>query len=153
MTGGFTVWGVFVFTLYILLRLATSFLIYIATTIPPPAYLYVTPVDPKVVANSYVVLSCNCGCSIQPQWFKNNQSIRFVEPGSPYNLLANGSLRISVSRQTAGNYSCEVRTFSWHMRSKQVNLEVWCKYTFTGLLIFFAFIAQSDLVQGSPIAF
>ena len=108
--------------------------LYTGATEAPPAYLYVTPVDPKDVEKSSVVLSCNCGCSIPPHWLKNNQSIQYGYE-SPYNLLANGSLRINVSRQTAGNYSCEVRTFSWRIRSKQVNLEVWCKYTFTALLI------------------
>ncbi len=110
--------------------ITTSSIINTAPTKPPPAYLHVTPVDPKVIEKSRVVLSCNCGCSIPPQWFKNNQSIRYVEHGSPYNLLANGSLHINVSKNSGGNYSCEIRTFSWRVRSKQVKLEVWCKYTF-----------------------
>ena len=93
--------------------------------------LHVTPVNPVVVENSSVVLSCDCGCSIQPYWFKNNQSIHNYDPGSHYTFLANGSLHINVSRYTAGNYSCEIRNSSFGLRSKEVRLEVWCKYTYT----------------------
>ncbi|CAB4018374.1 hemicentin-1, partial [Paramuricea clavata] len=97
-------------------------------TVPwPPASLYVMPDNPTVVENSSIVLSCDCGCSIRPHWLKNNQLIRYDGSGSPYTLLANGSLRINASRwiNTTGNYSCEIRTFFWRVRSKQVKLEIW----------------------------
>lgn len=108
----------------------TSLLVYTV-----PANLYVMPINPTVVENSSIVLSCDCGCSIRvirPHWFKNNQSIRYDGSGSPYTLLANGSLRINASRwtNTAGNYSCEIGAFSWRVRSKQIKLEIWCKYRF-----------------------
>ena len=110
-----------------MLTYLTSLLLYAV-----PANLYVTPDNPTVAENSSIVLSCDCGCSIRPRWFKNNQSIRYDGSGSPYTLLASGGLRIDASRwtNTTGNYSCEIRAFSWRVRSKQVKLEIWCKYRF-----------------------
>ena len=91
-------------------------------------FVNVTPTNPTVLENSFIVLSCNCACSLQPHWFKNNQSFRYDERASPYTLLANGSLRINVSRHTAGNYSCEIRSGYSFARSKQIRLKVRCKY-------------------------
>ncbi|XP_028413457.1 titin-like isoform X1 [Dendronephthya gigantea] len=90
-----------------------------------PAYLFVTPKTPTVFENSSVILSCNCGCKILPYWFKENQQIHYDEPGTPYVLLSNGSLYVNVSRDTAGNYSCEIRTSFWSVASMKVELKVW----------------------------
>ena len=92
-----------------------------------PSNVHVTPVNTTAVENSSIILSCNCWCSIQPQWFKNNQLIHYNGSQSRYSLLANGSLHINISRYTAGHYSCEIRTPYWNVRSDQVKLEVWCK--------------------------
>jgi hypothetical protein len=94
-----------------------------------PRKISVTPINPTATEHSSIILSCDCSCSIQPNWFKNNRSIQYFAPGSPFTLLANGSLLINVTRHTAGNYSCEVRTSSWteSRRSREVTLEVWCK--------------------------
>ena len=94
-----------------------------------PPNVYVTPGNITALENSSIVLSCNCGCSIRPHWFNNNQLIHFNVSQSPYTLLSNGSLHINISRYTAGHYSCEIRTHYWSVRSEQVKLEVWCKYT------------------------
>jgi hypothetical protein len=99
-----------------------------------PPIVYVTPTNVTAVENTYsnIVLSCNCGCSIRPYWFKNSQLIHFNKSQSQYTLLANGSLHINISRVAAGHYSCEVRwmdrTHYWSVRSEHVGLEVWCKY-------------------------
>ena len=111
------------FAAFLCLLNFTRYIIYLG-----PMNVYVTPSNATVVENSSIVLSCNCGCPIRPRWFKNNQSIRYDGRRSPYTMLSNGSLRIDVSRDTAGSYSCEIRSASWVARSKQIKLEVLCKY-------------------------
>ncbi len=86
-----------------------------------------TPNSPIVVEKSSIVFSCNCGCSLPSYWLKNSQYIRYDGTESPYTLLANGSLHINVSRNTVGNYSCEIKG----VRSEEVKLKVWCKYKYT----------------------
>ena len=100
-------------------------LIFIPTV---PAYLNVTPVNPKVVENSTIILSCNCGgCTFRPFWFKNSLPIHYNESRTPYRLLSNGSLLIIAFRHTAGNYSCGIHTSYWGWISMTVKLDVWCK--------------------------
>ncbi|XP_028394142.1 uncharacterized protein LOC114518358 [Dendronephthya gigantea] len=93
---------------------------------PVPVYLNVTPVNPKVVENSIVIFSCDCGgCNLRPFWLKDSLPIHFNQSETPYSLLPNGSLVINASRHTAGNYSCGIKTSfrGWMYRS--VELDVW----------------------------
>ena len=100
-----------------------NFLIYLV-----PENLSVKPRNPVVAEHTFIVLSCNCECSNQPRWFKNNQLIHYYGPASLYMLFANGSLLINASRYATGNYSCEIRTPFWTLRSPHIKLDVQCKY-------------------------
>ena len=96
-----------------------------------PVTVSVKLINPVVAEHSSVVLSCHCNCSELPQWLKNSQSVLYwspFAPRSPYMLLANGSLRINASRYTAGNYSCEIHTSYWTVRSQDIKLDVHCRY-------------------------